>query len=106
MQDYPREIKAVQRDRDAEDLIPCELKPGEWYWVTVNYGDNCPPHRTIAYASPNPNGTSYGMLDKRWTITGDGENITVSPSIWIMPGKGKENGEWHGYLQNGVWREV
>ena len=62
----------------------------------------------------------YGLVDGRWLCCvpdgryGDLSNhqitehedktVTVSPSILVSAG-GKK-GQWHGYLERGVWREV
>jgi hypothetical protein len=48
-----------------------------------------------------PNG-DIGHIGKGWNVTWNADgSATVSPSI-------KTHGEnnWHGYLENGVWREV
>lgn len=62
----------------------------------------------------------YGVMGGRWfACTPDGRlgdlsnhevtehedgTITVSPSI-LVSGGGSQ-GDWHGYLEKGVWREV
>lgn len=81
---------------------------GEWRWVIVDYsgrpGGGPSNYKTIIYASPGAveNG-GWGILDDRWIITGDGDNICVTPSIHCSPGRGIENGEWHGHLTDGQW---
>lgn len=47
-----------------------------------------------------PNGL-FGNLGKHEVIEHDDGTITVSPSILV---RGDE--EWHGFLENGVWREA
>lgn len=39
--------------------------------------------------------------DRRWDVSGEAPNITVSPSIHINPGEGPTRGEWHGHIVNG-----
>jgi len=50
-----------------------------------------------------PNGDAF-LVDRRWTISGDGGTLTISPSLWMSPGAGKPS-EWHGWVQNGELRE-
>lgn len=49
-----------------------------------------------------PFGQHTGSLEKHSVVEHDDGTITVSPSILIRSHKGV----WHGYLENGVWREV
>ncbi len=48
-----------------------------------------------------PNGLMCNITGHQITEHED-KTITVSPSILV---KGGEGGEWHGYLERGVWRE-
>ena len=52
----------------------------------------------------SPNGLMGTIRDDVHTVTEhDDETITVSPSILINAGAA---GEWHGFLEHGVWREA
>lgn len=46
-----------------------------------------------------------GCLAKHNVIEHDDGTITVSPSILITCWPDGEPVSWHGYLENGVWRE-
>lgn len=69
--------------RDWADKRPpiCVVCPGGLEWIP----DQC---------SNNGDG---------WTVTGEAPLITCSPSIWVGQGKGAAAGEYHGWLQNGVF---
>jgi hypothetical protein len=58
---------------------------GEWYCVPPNH----PFH--------------LGALRGHEVTEHDDGSITVSPSILI---RHYRDGDWHGYLERGVWREV
>lgn len=60
-------------------------KDGDWWFCT-------------------PNG-HHGTLNNTWRIVEHlDRTITVSPSIKVSNTKGECH--WHGYLENGIWREV
>lgn len=40
-----------------------------------------------------------------WTVYGDAPVITCSPSIWVAQGQGPPS-EYHGWLENGVFRSA
>lgn len=63
------------------------------------YGKN--PHDGQWYCNP-PGRDLLGGLAKHEVIEHDDGTITVSPSILITA----HDGEWHGYLERGVWRQV
>ncbi len=65
------------------------------------YGIN--PVDAIWYARPF--GQHMGSLRNHTVVEHEGGAITVTPSILITGAD--ENGEtsWHGFLENGVWRE-
>ena len=87
-------MKAVQvldLDKELEDFAP-----GEWQWLAERVG--------IIFRLPNGHLgsiTNYG--NHKWSVTGDGETISATPSIWYRAGQGPAAGEWHGYLTNGEW---
>lgn len=87
-------MKAVQR---PDNTFPRDLEPGEWAWYQAG----------LAFRAPSGHEESCGVLNRAggptWTITGDGDTITVNPSIHVKPGAGAEQGEWHGWLVNGEW---
>lgn len=58
--------------------------PGELDWMAVT-----------------PDGLHANLSAHDVTENEDG-TITVSPSILVSDGTGRE---WHGYLENGVWRK-
>jgi hypothetical protein len=48
-----------------------------------------------------PPGFMMGCLGNHDVTEHEDGTITVSPSIRIMDGRG----EWHGYLERGIWRK-
>lgn len=71
-----------------DELLPDDPKPGD-YWRDEETG---------IWWAYLPKGGVGNLADHQITEHEDG-TITVNPSI-LMPG------EWHGYLEHGVWREV
>lgn len=67
-----------------------ELKAGNYGWSPV-FG-------YWIVATPN---NLHGNLSKHTVVEHEDKTITVDPSILISQG---ELGEWHGYLEKGVWR--
>jgi hypothetical protein len=67
-----------------------EMEPGD-------YGRD-----TGTWCCQAPNGYGGNLSQHEITEHDDG-TITVSPSILI---RRPPEGEWHGYLEHGVWREV
>lgn len=68
-------------------LEPCEYArhpTGNWYACT-------------------PTGQLAGLAKHDVIEHGDG-TITVSPSILVMGGY--DSDDWHGYLEQGVWRQI
>ena len=51
----------------------------------------------------SPNTDLVGNLSKHQIVEHEDGTITVSPSILI---RSSSRGEWHGYLERGIWREV
>lgn len=49
-----------------------------------------------------PPGSHAGNLSSHQVTEHEDGTITVTPSILIT----NSDGEWHGYLEGGVWREV
>lgn len=72
---------------------PHELEAGEYskYEVDGNW-----------YGVP-PGTDLLGCFAKHKVVEHENGTITVSPSILISSGKADE---WHGFLENGVWRKV
>lgn len=102
-------MKAVQR---PDNTLLDDLAPGEWCWYRFDFTDRGGPadHRALAFRTPNPHPRAFGMLNacwpdggRWWRVAGDGDTITVAPSIHNNPGAGADRGEWHGYLLNGLW---
>ncbi len=77
------------RRRDVELF---ELEPGD-------YGRD-PRHNVWVCRAPNGFG---GQLSKHEVVEHEDGTITASPSILIQR---PPEGEWHGYLERGVWRSV
>lgn len=46
-----------------------------------------------------------GLGPGAWTLASE-DPISVMPSIWIQPHKGHENGEWHGFLHDGQFKQA
>ncbi len=79
--------------QSGDDLL---LKPGE-------YGKDPRDDRWYAVT---PNGL-FGCLDAHEVTEHDNGTITVSPSILVTGYSYEEKKDisWHGYLEQGVWRE-
>lgn len=67
-----------------------EMEPGDF---GVDRGD---------WTCRAPNGFG-GLLRRHEVVEHEDGTITVSPSILIHR---PSDGEWHGFLERGVWREV
>lgn len=100
-------MKAVQR---PDGTLVHDLAPGEWCWQPMTR-EGRGEWRAFAFRTPSPSERGWGMLNQRgpgrepwWEITGDGDTITVRPSIHNNPGAGEAEGEWHGFLEAGHWR--
>jgi hypothetical protein len=65
-------------------------------------GDFGRPRSDGVWLCRAPNGYGGNLRSHEITEHEDG-TITVSPSILISR---RPEGEWHGYLERGVWREV
>jgi hypothetical protein len=81
----------------AKEGDPLWLKPGEF---------GVSPRDGIWYAR-TPNGLFGNLAEHEVTENQDG-TITVSPSILVTGYDNESNSDitWHGYLENGLWREV
>ena len=63
-------------------------RDGEWVWAVL---------------PTNTDLTSAGDIPQHEVTEHEDGTITVSPSILLDAG---DLGQWHGYLERGVWREV
>jgi hypothetical protein len=90
-------MKILQGKRIADGTEPHLLQVGEYckYKYHFESGDMC-------FYVMAPNG-SLGCLVNHTVIEHEDGTITVQPSILISKGR---PGEWHGYLEKGVWREI
>lgn len=52
-----------------------------------------------------PNGMRVN-LRKHEVVENEDGTITVSPSILAWQDRASGRREWHGYLENGIWREA
>jgi len=70
-----------------------ELGPGKYgkHWLDGNW-----------YCNP-PDTDLLGSLANHVVVENEDGTITVTPSILIRDWRGNE---WHGYIENGVWRKV
>ncbi len=75
------------------------LVDGVWFCKT--------PYPEMDYEDGPPTGLG-GNLSNHQVVEHDDGTITVSPSIlvWTEWGEDRVRHEWHGYLEQGVWREV
>lgn len=77
------------------DVAPHEMEPGDYgrwrnkWWCRVPIMDD---ERIWG-----------GNLSAHEVVEKEDGTITVSPSILISDSNGER---WHGYLENGIWREV
>lgn len=82
------------------DVPPWDLEPGD-YTVRVDAKTG----ERVAWVV-TPDGHGPARLEG-WDLTEhDDGTITVSPSILANPTPPSQHGQWHGYLERGVWREV
>lgn len=72
-------------------IDPVYLEPGEYALINGEWYGCTPDGRLAGLRLHN-------------VVEHDDGKITVSPSI-LVSGGGK-SGSWHGYLENGVWREI
>ena len=87
LEDMPHFISPYYFQHWASKRPPLDIAlPSSEGW---GYVQHCIDMRTISNGVPNENG---------WVVTGEPENITVSPSINLV-------GIYHGWLQNGVLSE-
>lgn len=83
----------MQGKRMPDGTSPHLLAPGEYASVQYNEG------RVFFGCSPD------GRLANLWNhlvFEHEDGTITVSPSILVRGGG--DDGEWHGWLERGVWR--
>ena len=86
---------------DFPNPIPDDCQPGD-YWID---------QATQVWYCQCPNGL-FGSLEKHQVTEHEDRTITVSPSILVKIADSRSEGihersrSWHGYLEQGVWREV
>lgn len=81
--------------RREDNTPPWELNPGDYCFR--GEGDA----RFLWVVVPNGNGPA--RLEG-WSVTEHEDGaVTASPSI--LAHANHEHGEWHGYLERGIWRE-
>ena len=90
-----RRVYIPEPDEEYPHPLPIDYQPGDYWFspITKNWYCCC------------PNG-DLGNLSKHDVIEYEDGTITVSPSIlikWIGENEGRN---WHGYLENGIWREI
>lgn len=73
-------------------LEPHKLEPGDYCKYQDKWWYCRPPGTSKAF---------LGNISGHKIIEHDDGTITVSPSILIKC----HEGEWHGYLENGIWRK-
>ncbi len=87
----------VTQGRRLPDCEPGELSDDE------NYRGAYWRSGGIWYCGVPERGGGIGNLTRHEIVEHEDDTITVSPSILVTAGHGKQ---WHGYLERGVWREV
>jgi hypothetical protein len=85
-------LYGVRRADDTEHHL---LQPGE-YCKSSREGGPC-------FLACTPDGRLADLSRHQVTEHQDG-TITVSPSILVSGGG--EPGNWHGYLEDGIWRAI
>lgn len=88
----------VTQGRRVRDLEPHEYEAGDYgrwqdMWFCRAPGGEGPQRFT-------------GNLSQHDVVEHDDGTITVSPSILVSSRWAGEEFSWHGYLEQGVWREV
>ena len=81
--------------RMPEDYQIHRLAPGEYAAVNCDGGVRC-------FFACSPDGR-LANLAQHTVIEHEDGTISVSPSILVRGGG--DDGEWHGYLERGIWRE-
>lgn len=86
----PGDVTQGRRLPDRPEHHRPEARPGDyWRW----------PDGMWMCRTPSGFG---GNLSRHDVVEHDDGTITVSPSILVTTG----DGQWHGFLERGVWREV
>jgi len=85
----------MQGTRMPDGTSPHRLKAGEY--AQVEYEE------AKVFFACSPDGRLANLAKHFVTEHPDG-TITVSPSILVRGGG--DEGEWHGFLERGVWREA
>lgn len=108
-------MQGRRRPDTAIDRLPDDLQPGD-YWKCTAPEDE----RPVAISEPtNLTGTMWefvspiggvGTLTKHTVRENDDNTISVLPGdgssnsiLYLLGGSGRT---WHGYIYNGVWKEV
>lgn len=87
----PDGSRVETRDLPVGAMWPCDCH-GERGWLIRLPSQAPPDHFARTWC------TLLGdEQNRRWDVTGEAPNITVSPSINCL-----ERGGWHGHIQNGV----
>jgi len=76
----------------TENGLPKDEQPGDyWFWEGIWWAEA-------------PNGFIANLSNHTVTENPDG-TITVQPSILVWRTIDGQRQDWHGYLENGIWRE-
>ena len=79
------------------------IYPNEKGELLLSFGDYG-FHPRAQYWMGRPPGQHAGSFPEHDVVEHEDGTITVSPSILLTDENGKEL--WHGYLEQGYWREV
>jgi hypothetical protein len=85
---------------DGEPGVYWLHEDGRDFWAKL-------PHGRICHLPVDPDQTFQDTQGPVWRVIEEPDgSLTIQPSIWMNQGRGGSRGEWHGFLERGVWRQV
>lgn len=85
---------------DGEPGVYWLHEGGRNFWAKL-------PHGYISHLRVDPDRTFHDDQGPVWHVIVEADgSVTIQPSIWMNQGEGPNRGEWHGFLEHGVWRGV
>lgn len=88
--------RVIQEPGECPGTLMDRMQPGDYAFCS---GHGYPDLPSGVWLVKCPNG-DVGNLSRHQITEHENGTITVSPSIQVVG-----QGQWHGWLQNGIWRE-